>query len=167
MLDFELDLPHDRELRVEQQVVDVVDPARCRVLDRENGEVGLPLLDCIDDVFELGAPQVEYARALSREIFQCGEMAVRAFDALERDTDDAGTFVGFFLVVLLLNPDRIVDNVLEDAGDVVRVQPQLLAELNAVRQKLLFAVFCRETNRALLPWPSRLRYYVCDARPTG
>ena len=78
-------LADDRQVPTEEQVVDLVEAAGGRVLDRQEPEVGFTAADRGGDLGEGAAPRVT-SRGIGRgEEPLRGFVAVGAFDALEDD----------------------------------------------------------------------------------
>ena len=114
-------LPHDGELGNRQEIVHLVDAPRRGVLDRDEGVVGVPVLHRADHLPQPGDPLKEGPVEVRGEVFARRQVAVGALDPLEHHPLQVRLRVA--LQVQLLGPDRIVDDLLEDPGDEVGVEP--------------------------------------------
>ena len=138
VLDRVLLLADDGQLGAEQQVVGLVDPARRGVLDRQHRVVGPPLVDGMHRFGEgLRADELQTILPAC-EVLARGEVAVGALDALDRDTHPIR--LGIALNLPLLEADRVVDDLAEDAGDEVGVQTAAAAGLDEIGEQLLLAL---------------------------
>ncbi len=113
-------------------------------------EIRLPLLHRFHDLLELMAAQVRGRVASPGEELLGGQVAVGALDSLVRDEKRAHVVVRPVLEVLQLDPQRILDDLLEKGRDEVGVESQASAHSDAIGEELLLA--------GAIPEPVRLDF---------
>ncbi len=131
---------HNVQLRPQQQIVDFVDHTGRRVLDRQHAVVGHPFFHRLHD---FGIRRITDERAV---VFPVGEVlagrqgAEVTLASLVRDVQRTlpSLRIAIALQEQLLRPHRVVDDLVEDLGDGMRVQPQLAAVGDEPGQQLLF-----------------------------
>ena len=124
-----------------QQIVDVVDPAGAGVFNRHYGVIGLTGLHLIKNIGELRAAAFNKLLKVASGVLTRRQMRIRAFGTEERHASRMRVnFIQMLLQQGLLGQNRVFDNQLEQAGDVVCIQIMTLAEGHQTLQQIAFAV---------------------------
>ena len=141
MIDRDRQLANDRQAGVLQQIVDVVDPARAGVFNRHHGVIGLAGLYLIKNIGELRAAALNKLLKVASGVLTRRQMRVRALGTEERHAGRMRVnFIQMLLQQGLLGKNRVFDNQLEQAGDIVRIQIMALADSHQALQQIAFAV---------------------------
>ena len=141
MIDRDRQLANDRQAGVLQQIVDVVDPAGAGVFNRHHRVIGLAGFYLIKNIGELRAAALNKLLKVASGVLTRRQMRVRALGTEERHAGRMRVnFIQMLLQQGLLGKNRVFDNQLEQAGDIVRIQIMVLADSHQALQQIAFAV---------------------------